>query len=48
MAIVVGGIEVSACDHTIHVALGDAVRSLNRPEADDLIHALHEAIEATR
>jgi hypothetical protein len=47
-AIVVGPVEVSAVDGHVHVALGARTARLTPRATDDLIHALHEALEAAR
>ena len=44
----IGPVEVSAVDGRVHIAIGDSAADLDAAAADDLIHALSEAIEAAR
>lgn len=44
----VGPIEVAAEDGQVTICLGDNVVALDRRTADDLLHAVTEAMEATR
>jgi hypothetical protein len=43
-----GLIEVSAVDGQVHIAIGETGAYLDRAAADDLMHAVAEAMEATR
>jgi hypothetical protein len=43
-----GPIEVAAVDGHVHVTLGEQGVYLDRRGADDLIHAIFEAMEAIR
>ena len=43
-----GPVEVSAVDGRVHIAIGDSTADLDPAAADDLVHALLEAIEVAR
>ena len=44
----IGPVEVSAVDGRVQVAIGDSTADLDPNAADDLVHALLEAIEVAR